>query len=485
MPVDPRMRAQIELILNNLPGAAAFPDPGRWDDVDDVDYLYRENTILVREQDADRAAAAVMQVLSEAGAGDDPAGEGPSGAGEGPSGAGEGPSEARTVRFERRRVIAGIVRLTWTQPSPPTRPPLVPAVLNQLDEILGPGVATADNILYLSPYPCPATEPIEVPPGTVAPFPPPGLGAHCCGPGHGIPRPRCEGDGVFVSIVDTGLIPDAAIDHPWLAGVRGRREDPYEPGSTVNLRAYAGHGTFVAGCLRCAAPKASVFVERAFDIAGADYESHLAPSLEDALKRSPDILVFTFTTTSRHDRPLLTFLHLYKTHIRHLKGLVVVTPAGNDGKRRRNWPAAFDWVVSVGALAASWGDRARFSNFGSWVDVYAPGEDLVNAFPKGTYVCKEPPIGQRREFHGMAEWSGTSFSTPIVAGLIASRMSSTGENGQQAADSLLRLARSQAIPGTGAVLYPGQACCEAGHRHQGAGQAGSPWGCGGHTPPYG
>ena len=53
------------LILESLAGAAAHPDADSWgaEDIDDVDYLYREDTVLVRERDAGRVIEALVEIL--------------------------------------------------------------------------------------------------------------------------------------------------------------------------------------------------------------------------------------------------------------------------------------------------------------------------------------------------------------------------------------------------------------------------------------
>jgi subtilisin family serine protease len=426
------MRAQAQLILDGHPAAATHPTADQWDDADNIEYFYRQSAILVREPDVQRVMDALGVIFDEVGYGEVPEGE---------------------REIQRESVTSGLVRLTV--PSVPTP---VPDLVARLDAAIGPGVAKPEHKIYVCPWTCPASEPDGVP-GSATPVPPPGMdtGGRRRGSWSGN-----DGEGVRVSIVDTGLIPQVAAAHSWLSGADGAEENPYAADGTIVP--YAGHGTFTAGILRCVAPKATVFVERAFDIAGADFETRLASSLVDALEYDPDIIVFTFTASTHRNSSLHTFDDFYERRLRHRKGLVVLAPAGNDHWSCRMWPAAHPGVIAVGALAGNWRERAWFSNYGRWVDVYAPGEDLVNAFPEGTYVCTEPPsAGEQRQFHGMAKWSGTSFSTPIVAGLIAARMSQTGQNAQQAWDSLQRFACSQSIPGVGPVLYPGQAACEPGY----------------------
>ena len=378
---------------------------------DDVDYLHADGQILVR----DEYLGQVLEIL-------------------------ELPTEQETRDAGRiRRVIAGVALLTLEGSQP-----AVSDALDAIDQRLGRGIATPDHVLTVAsgnPPVCPATEPQEVY-YEIEPHP-------SVSQGDG-------GAGVLIYMDDTGLLKDAAANHPWLAGVKGDLDPlpPVDSSGAQPIPPYTGHGTFVAGVARCMAPAADIIVTNVFSTAGSELESKWIQRLEAALTRGVDIFHLTIAAHSRHDFPLLAFRE-WLNHLHEHGGAVCVVAAGNNGSRRPSWPAAFSDVIAVGALGGDWRGRANFSNFGSWVDVYAPGRDLINAYATGTYTCHVYPYANKvREFYGMAKWSGTSFSTPIVTGLIASRMSRTGETARQAAAAVLAEARAQSIPGVGPVLLP-------------------------------
>jgi subtilisin family serine protease len=320
--------------------------------------------------------------------------------------------------------------------------------VDRIEQTLGPGKAAPNYVLTVAPGgPCPATEPAEVY-FDIEPF-----------PGKRMEDDNSDGAGVRIYIADTGKLADAA-SHPWLRGVGGQ-PDPLEPRLHGMIKPYAGHGTFVAGVARCMAPESDVFVSNVFKVAGSSLESDFVRDLDAALSRGVDIFNLSVTTRAKADLKLLGF-EAWLKRLEQYPQTVCVVAAGNDNSRQKFWPAAYSQtgpassqIVSVGALAADWRTRASFSNYGDWVKVLAPGRDLVNAYTMGTYECRDAPYtGQLRQFYGMAKWSGTSFSTPLVAGLIAARKSRTGGTAQQAAESLLADAKSQEVPGLGAIVLP-------------------------------
>lgn len=325
----------------------------------------------------------------------------------------------------------------------------VPDALDQIDRNLGDsnpaltrgGLPTAspDHVVHVARI-CPAVEP-EVPSGyPVTPWP--------------AQRPTAEtARKVVIGVSDTGLLELDPSRYPWLSDVTGDL-DPLAPGGSPQIQEYAGHGTFVAGVAKCEAPQARVLVNNHFTASGGELESVMIGKVLELAAQGVDVINLSAGTYTRNDWTSLGF-HLF--NLRH-PDVAFVAAAGNDNTARPFWPAAFDWAVAVGALATDQRHRAWFSNHGRWIDVYALGEGMVNAYATGEYTYNEPPKAPATQtFDGMARWDGTSFSAPLVAGLIAERMARTCDTAGQATEAVLKLAGNQIVDGVGPAVFPGDA----------------------------
>ena len=317
----------------------------------------------------------------------------------------------------------------------------VPEILDLLeDRGLRRGAASPDHWVHVSPgggggQTCPAVEPQET--GLKEPWPP--------------QAPQGKGGDVSVVVVDTGWNPPSATDPrtPWMHDVEGDDEL-----NGPDLRPYAGHGTFIAGVVRCMAPETKVFVE-GFAIGGLGgggvLESDLVVQLEEALDKDPKVINLSAGCRTRLDLPSIALETFHRTRLRK-RDCVLVAAAGNDASPAPFWPAAFDWCVGVGSLDRD-GRVSDYSNFGVSADVYALGRNHVNAFPDGTFVCHETPDkGDVRVFStGLARWSGTSFSSPVVAGLIAREISEHGCSAADARNAVLARSTYESDPGVGPI----------------------------------
>lgn len=326
----------------------------------------------------------------------------------------------------------------------------VPEALAEIDADLGadnpgrrgePPLVTPLHVVHVTRL-CPAVEP-EVPgwrPDLPWPAPRPG---------------GAQQRDVLIGVSDTGLLEDLdPARYPWLAGVTGEPDplDPPGPTGLPRIPQFTGHGTFIAGVARSFAPGAGVVVNDHFSKSGAELETVMVDKLEELarLQPAPDIINLSAGTYTRNRWSSLGFDSFHRRN----PDVTLVAAAGNDGTDREFYPAAYDWAVSVGALGPDERHRAWFSNYGDWVDVYALGEGMVNAYAAGEYSYQEPPKRPATQvFDGMARWDGTSFAAPLVAGMIAARMTRTGESSADAAQAVLAFAQGQPIRDLGPALF--------------------------------
>ena len=233
------------------------------------------------------------------------------------------------------------------------------------------------------------------------------------------PRARAglTGRGVSVAIVDSGIGP-----HPWLAPRGGYNTlDGQDPGAW-NVDD-GGHGSHCAGLVAArpaagagvlgVAPEAELYAIKVFP---GGFVSDLVEAVEWCTANRIDVVSLSLGS-SKPSSLLAAALARADAH-----GVTAIAATGNEGSHVA-YPAAFPTVMGVGAVgrlgsfpATSahslrlgryrdwWGGlfEAAFTNFGSEVDVCAPGVAVVSSVPEG-----------------YAAWDGTSMACPLVAGLAA------------------------------------------------------------------
>ncbi|MBK1883010.1 S8 family serine peptidase [Luteolibacter pohnpeiensis] len=234
------------------------------------------------------------------------------------------------------------------------------------------------------------------------------------------------GAGVKVAVLDTGIVPHSTL--PPLAAISNIIEPPDNPDDTN------GHGTAVASIIagreRQAsgiAPAVDLISIRVSGEQGITDSFSLAAGMLAAIDAGADLI--NLSLGSYEDSSLIQ----EATAMVQNSGILIVAAAGNDGQDNAAYPAAYQGVVSVGAVDGR-GEHLNFSNFGSYLYITAPGYFINTAWPGGKYV----------------QFSGTSASAPVVTGILAAIMSDGSGKKVSATEALSLLtnyADDAGIPG--------------------------------------
>ncbi len=179
-------------------------------------------------------------------------------------------------------------------------------------------------------------------------------------------------------------------------------------------------------------------------------ELDICHAIDDAVGRAggpPDIISMSFGGPVWDHAPAL------RTSIAaaRLAGVVLVASAGNDGVSTRQYPAAYDNVVAVGAVGPD--GPPEWTNYGDWVDACAPGVDLVSAF-FASFDGAFPRINATDvdAFASWAQWSGTSFSTPVVVAALAREMVTAPCSAADAVERIVHAPQLLRLPCLGTVV---------------------------------
>ncbi|MCP4359199.1 MAG: S8 family serine peptidase [Chloroflexi bacterium] len=257
-----------------------------------------------------------------------------------------------------------------------------------------------------------------------------------------------------VAVIDTGILLghtdltgklvqgyDFIVDIPTANDGDGRDSDPSDPGDWTNVNeCFSGwpgspsswHGTHVGGTIGAA-------TNNNLGVAGVSWNTRLLPvrvlgkcggftsDIIDGMRWSAGIVVPGVPTNTNPAKVLNLSLGgggacsaSQQTAIDDIvnAGSVVVVAAGNENQDASNVnPANCNNVITVAANDRG-GDKASYSNFGSVVEVTAPGGETAT-ITNGVLSTLDSGTTTPANDNAYAFYQGTSMATPHVAGLVS------------------------------------------------------------------
>ncbi len=234
---------------------------------------------------------------------------------------------------------------------------------------------------------------------------------------------------IVVAVLDTGL-------NPSLAEFSGRTVPGYD---FVNNRTYAGddhgHGTAVSAVIAANANNGEL-------IAGVDWHCQIMPvKVLDSGNQglyswwangiyfavNNGARVINLSAGGASTSIVLASAITYAIS----KGVVFVTITHNDGTGTIRFPGRMAEVITVGATDRD-DRRSSFSNWGSAIDLVAPGRDIYTITRTGSLIS----------------WMGTSFAAPQVTGVASLLLSLRPELNHESVRLLLRAAAEDRTGGS-------------------------------------
>lgn len=257
-----------------------------------------------------------------------------------------------------------------------------------------------------------------------------------------------RGVGKIIAVLDTGITahPDLVANlttprgYDFISNATtandggGRDSDPSDPGDWCSPNPSSWHGTHVTGIAAAVTNNAAGVAGTAFDskvlsvrVLGkcggtlADIADGITWASGGTVSGVPAVGAnkATVINMSLGGSGVCTASSAMQLAINGAvsRGTTVVVAAGNSNADSRNFqPASCANVINVAATTSA-GVRASFSNWGSLIDIAAPGQSILSTLNSGSTTPGAASY---------ANYSGTSMAAPFVAAVVALMQSKPG-----------------------------------------------------------